>query len=137
MLWLLAFLHFIYLRSTFSKLVTAIIDDTFPGDTNSSILYSLPSAWLAGSATVHGRVAPDASQAQNGTWHDTTDDTTPDHDGTTPTFMEISFQGTGIDVRCIIANNKAANASIPPFTGTKSNYSFFIDTVPPEQRFRS
>ncbi|KAF7330219.1 hypothetical protein MVEN_02459000 [Mycena venus] len=136
MLWSLGFLPFLCFHPAFAKLVTTIIDDAFQGDTHSSIAYSLPNAWGAESATVHGRVAPDASQAQNGTWHDTTDDTTPDHDGTTPTFMEISFQGTGIDIRCIIANNKAGDPnSIPPFTGTKSNYSFFIDSVPQNKDF--
>ncbi|KAJ7895068.1 hypothetical protein B0H13DRAFT_2035200, partial [Mycena leptocephala] len=109
--------------------VTTIIDDAFAGDSDTSILYSPANAWGLGSTTGHGRIAPDPSLAQDETWHDTTDDTTPDHDGTTPTFMEVNFQGTGIDVRCIIVNNKA-DPSIPPFTGTKANYSFFIDTVP-------
>ncbi|KAJ7881029.1 hypothetical protein B0H14DRAFT_1524584 [Mycena olivaceomarginata] len=136
MLWFLFFLHFLCLRSAFSKLVTTIIDDAFPGDTDSSVSYSSsPGGWVAGSASTHGRVSPDAALAQDGTWHDSTDDTTPDHDGTTPTFMEVKFRGTGIDVRCIIANNKAADPAIPPFTGTKSNYSFFIDDVPQNQDF--
>ncbi|KAJ6577502.1 hypothetical protein B0H19DRAFT_562183 [Mycena capillaripes] len=134
MLWSLFIFLFLPWHSALAKLVTTIIDDAFPGDTLSSISYSPSDAWGIGSAAGHGRVAPDASQALDGTWHDTTDDTTPDHDGTTPTFMEVNFQGTGIDVRCIVANNKA-DPSIPPFTGTKSNYSFFIDTVPQNRDF--
>ncbi|KAJ7273959.1 hypothetical protein C8J57DRAFT_1314106, partial [Mycena rebaudengoi] len=119
----------LYLHSTFAKLVTTLIDDAFPGDRQSSVSYSLAAAWGPGSSTGHGRVSPDASKAQFGTWHDTTADTDPERDGTTPTFMEVKFRGTGIDLRCIIANNKAADPAIPPFTGTKSNYSFFIDSV--------
>ncbi|KAJ6601176.1 hypothetical protein DFH09DRAFT_558068 [Mycena vulgaris] len=134
MLWSLFFLLYLYFRSVFAKPVTTIIDDAFPGDTHSSVSYSPPNAWGIGSSTSHGRIVPDASQAQDGTWHDTTDDTTPDHDGATPTVMEVNFQGTGIDVRCIIANNKA-DPSIPPFTGTKANYSFFIDTVAQNQDY--
>ncbi|KAJ7115098.1 hypothetical protein C8R43DRAFT_1038972 [Mycena crocata] len=130
MLWLLFCPLFLCFHSSFAALVTTIIDDAFAGDAQSSITYTPSgSAWNLGNANAHGRVAPDASKAQDGTWHDTTDDTTPDHDGTTPTFLEVKFQGTGIDVRCIIANNKA-DPSIPPFTGTKSDYSFFIDDVP-------
>ncbi|KAF7375264.1 hypothetical protein MSAN_00413100 [Mycena sanguinolenta] len=135
MLWALFFLLFLHFRCISSKLVTTIIDDAFAGDAQSSISYSPLTAWGQGSASNHGRIAPDATQAQDGTWHDTTDDTTPDHDGTTPTFMEITFEGTGIDVRCIIANNETPSASIPAFTGTKANYSFFIDSVPQNQDY--
>ncbi|KAF7375252.1 hypothetical protein MSAN_00411900 [Mycena sanguinolenta] len=135
MLWTFFFLLFLHFRCISSKLVTTIIDDAFAGDTQSSITYSPLAAWLQGSASNHGRITPDATQAQDGTWHDATDDTTPDHDGTTPTFMEITFEGTGIDVRCIIANNETPSASIPAFTGTKANYSFFIDSVPQNQDY--
>ncbi|KAJ6468332.1 hypothetical protein C8R45DRAFT_1018357 [Mycena sanguinolenta] len=135
MLWASFFLLFFYVRSTLSKLVTTIIDDAFAGDTQTSISYSPLASWGQESANNHGRIIPDATQAQDGTWHDTTDDTTPDHDGTTPTFMEITFEGTGIDVRCIIANNETPSASIPAFTGTKANYSFFIDAVPQNQDY--
>ncbi|KAF8207039.1 hypothetical protein K438DRAFT_1962678 [Mycena galopus ATCC 62051] len=137
MLWFLAFLHFLYLRLVFSKLVTTTIDDAFPGDTLSSISYSTgqPNDWVQGNASNHGRIMPDSTQCFNSTWHDVTDDTTTNHDGTTPVFMEITFQGTGIDVRCIIANNLDAAPSIPAFTGTKANYSFFIDTVPQNRDF--
>ncbi|KAJ7672207.1 hypothetical protein DFH06DRAFT_1293071 [Mycena polygramma] len=134
MLWSRIFLLCLSFPAAFPRLLTTIIDDAFPGDAQSSISYSPPDVWVIGSASNHGRVAPDVSQAQDGTWHDTTDDTTPDHDGTTPTFMEVTFQGTGIDVRCIIANN-LDDPSIPPFTGTKSNYSFFLDTVPQSRDF--
>ncbi|KAJ7274028.1 hypothetical protein C8J57DRAFT_1314304 [Mycena rebaudengoi] len=119
----------LYLHSTFAKLVTTLIDDAFPGDTQSSVSYSPAESWGPGSSTSHGRVSPDASKAQFGTWHDTTADTEL---GTTPTFMEVIFRGTGIDLRCIIANNKAA---ILPGTGTKSNYSFFIDSVAQNRDF--
>ncbi|KAJ7497229.1 hypothetical protein FB451DRAFT_221433 [Mycena latifolia] len=132
---MLSLLFFSYLHSALAKLVTTIIDDAFPGDTHSSVSYSPSDAWGIGSATGHGRIMPDASHAQDSTWHDTTDDTSLDHDGTTPTFMDINFQGIGIDVRCIIPNNKADPSSIPPFTGTKSNYSFFVDNVPQNRDF--
>ncbi|KAJ7138208.1 hypothetical protein C8R44DRAFT_767033, partial [Mycena epipterygia] len=134
MLWSHFFLLSLCLHSVFAKLVTTIIDDAFPGDTQSSISYTPPNVWVIGSATNNGRIKPDASQALDGTWHDATDDTTPDHDGTTPLFMGVNFQGTGIDVRCIIPNN-LNDPSIPPFTGTKSNYSFFIDSVPQNRNF--
>ncbi|KAJ6488143.1 hypothetical protein C8R47DRAFT_1126771 [Mycena vitilis] len=132
--WSRIFLLCLSSPAVFPKLLTTIIDDAFPGDSQSSISYSPPAAWVVGSANNHGRVAPDASQALDGTWHDTTDDTTPDHDGTTPTFMVVNFQGIGIDVRCIIANN-LDDPSIPPFTGTKSDYSFFLDTFPQSRDF--
>ncbi|KAJ7174701.1 hypothetical protein C8R46DRAFT_1189404 [Mycena filopes] len=118
-------------HSTLAKLVTTILDDAFSGDSQSSISYSPANVWVVGSTTNHGRVSPDPSLAFDSTWHDATDDTTPDHAGTTPIFMEVTFQGTGIDIRCIIANNKndPTGTGIPPFTGTKSDYSFFIDGV--------
>ncbi|KAJ7577055.1 hypothetical protein C8J56DRAFT_1061761 [Mycena floridula] len=130
--WSLAFV-FLNLGSAWAKLVTTIIDDAFPGDTDSSITY-FPSldVWVVGSSTIHGRVSPDPSQAQDGTWHDTTDDTTPDHDGTNKTYFELAFKGTGIDIRCIIANNLN---DLPPFTGTKADYSFFIDSIPQNQDY--
>ncbi|KAJ7626565.1 hypothetical protein DFH06DRAFT_734267 [Mycena polygramma] len=132
MLWSSFFLPFLCLPAAFAKLL--IIDDALAGETQSSILYSPPDAWVLGTATNHGRIAPDASQAQNGTWHDATDDTTANHEGTTPIFMTILFQGSGIDIRCIIPNNKN-DPSIPPFTGTKSNYSFFVDEDPQNRDF--
>jgi hypothetical protein len=87
------FLLSLYFHWVFAKPVTTIIDDAFAGDSDTSILYSPSNAWGLGSTTGHGRIAPDPSLAQDETWHDTTDDTTPDHDGTTPTFMEVNFQG--------------------------------------------
>ncbi|KAJ6601187.1 hypothetical protein DFH09DRAFT_1271000 [Mycena vulgaris] len=69
----------------------------------------------------------------------------------TPVFFEVNFQGensvnlwygvgpsscwigTGINVRCIIANNKA-DPSILSGTGTKADYSF-IDAVPQNQDY--
>ncbi|KAJ7169382.1 hypothetical protein C8R43DRAFT_1156050 [Mycena crocata] len=124
MRWCCFVLLFSCWRSAFGRSAITTIDDAFPGDTRSSILYSR--GWLAGSVSHHGRVIPDASRAHGGTWHDATADTDPTRDGTTPTFMEINFQGTGIDLRCIIANNKALLRG----TGTKADYSFFLDTVP-------
>ncbi|KAJ7084321.1 hypothetical protein B0H15DRAFT_389634 [Mycena belliarum] len=134
MLWSWLF-WLICMHSAFAKLVTTLIDDAFPGDAQSSVSY-FPSlaVWGAGTTTNHGRITPDASRAQNNTWHDTTDDTTPTIDGTTPTYMEVKFQGSGIDIRCIIANN-LADPSIRPGTGTKANYSFFIDTVPQKRDY--
>ncbi|KAJ7138202.1 hypothetical protein C8R44DRAFT_868523 [Mycena epipterygia] len=135
MLWSHFLLLSLCLHSVFAKLVTTIIDDAFPGDTQSNISYAPSLAlWVNGSATNHGRVMPDPSQALDGTWHDTTDDTTPGHNGTAARFMELNFHGTGIDVRCIIPNN-LNDPSIPPFTGTNSNYSFFIDSVPQSRDF--
>lgn len=90
-------LLFLSLHLVFTKSVTTIIDDAFAGDARTSISYSPSNAWAGvGSVTTHGRVAPDASQALDGTWHDTTDDTDPRLDGTTMTFMEISFQGKNV-----------------------------------------
>ncbi|KAK7032772.1 hypothetical protein R3P38DRAFT_3352091 [Favolaschia claudopus] len=114
----------------FAKTVTTILDDA-----SSNIAYTPAEHWQQCSNGVHGRIIPDATRAQGGTYHDATDDTTPNHDGDTAMFLEISFTGTGIDLRAIIANNKADNTSIPPFTGTKSNYSFFIDAVAQNQDY--
>ncbi|KAJ7745276.1 hypothetical protein B0H16DRAFT_1462790 [Mycena metata] len=125
---------FLCLHSALAALVTTILDDAFAGDSQSSITYSPSNVWVLGSSTNHGRIAPDPSQAFDSTWHDATDDTTANHDGTTPLFMEVNFQGTGIDIRCMIANN-LADPSIPPFTGTKANYSFFVDNVPQNKDF--
>ncbi|KAJ7039322.1 hypothetical protein C8F04DRAFT_950048 [Mycena alexandri] len=128
------FLLFLSLPAAIAALVTTILDDAFAGDSQSSITYSPSNVWVVGSSTNHGRISPDPTQAFDSTWHDATDDTTPNHDGTTPLFMEVNFQGTGIDIRCIIANN-LADPSIPSFTGTKANYSFFMDNVPQNKDF--
>ncbi|KAJ7027003.1 hypothetical protein C8F04DRAFT_1399671 [Mycena alexandri] len=128
------FLLFLSLPAAIAALVTTILDDAFAGDSQSSITYSPSNVWVVGSSTNHGRISPDPTQAFDSTWHDATDDTTPNHDGTTPLFIEVNFQGTGIDIRCIIANN-LADPSIPPFTGTKANYSFFMDNVPQNKDF--
>ncbi|KAJ3747856.1 hypothetical protein DFH05DRAFT_1393509 [Lentinula detonsa] len=101
------------------------IDDQF-GDLVTGTLpnYSPATGWTQGATCTGCGFHPNASQAFNQTWHDTTHHTTDE-----TRSVQFGFTGTSLDVFCIIPN-----PSDPTLTSTY-NLTFELDGQPLGETF--
>ncbi|KAG8988687.1 hypothetical protein FRB94_002995 [Tulasnella sp. JGI-2019a] len=115
---LLGLLEFVF-AVDISQFNSTVIDDTDP-----IINYQPPDAWIAVNKAnpKPGGATPDASQAYNSSWHDSTF-----YIGDSLASIEFPFNGTGLAVYCILWHLQNANAtptSIPDLSLTSLVFTF-------------
>ncbi|KAH9842375.1 uncharacterized protein C8Q71DRAFT_698456 [Rhodofomes roseus] len=93
------------------------IDDTH-GDSVTGVLPTYSNNWNYGPNCSFCAIRPDANETFDGTWHDTTSNST---DPTQPS-MTLTFDGSAISVYCILVNS-ASSPDIVTFT----NVTFELD----------
>ncbi|KAH9930925.1 uncharacterized protein B0H18DRAFT_1102885 [Fomitopsis serialis] len=111
------FVSFLLSLDALAGQINRTIDDQY-GDSSTGIQPSYSSNWNFGPECSICALHPSASDAFDGTWHDTTSNAT---DPTQP-YVTLDFTGTDIWVYCIIVNSASA-ADIVTFT----NVTFELD----------
>ncbi|KAJ6592250.1 hypothetical protein DFH09DRAFT_1025175 [Mycena vulgaris] len=106
----LLFIVLAHVTLSLGVIQTATIDDN-----QSGVVYSPSNRFTLNSNCAACVVHPDANQAVDGTWHDSSQ-----FRGQGPVSVTLSFTGTGIDVFCILANTL-------PNTVTTTYLAFTLD----------